>query len=128
MPNIYKTFTIIGFKVCFYDKIKYGFMPYNDNKYKGLDYYWRVAASSTLCMALGTLFTYPLDLIHTRMSADMTKKGQSKLFSTTFDTFNRTHLDEGRRGLYKGVELTCVTAIIRASLTLPVYDTFKKYS
>ena len=56
-------------------------------------------------MALTTFVTYPFDLFHTRMVADLQKKGKTRLFSTTFDCFNRTHLDEGRKGLYKGVEM-----------------------
>lgn len=62
-------------KVFFYDKIKNSFMPYETNKYKGLDYFWRAALSATICMGATTLFTYPFDTIHTRIATDITKKG-----------------------------------------------------
>ena len=81
-------------------------MPYDVNKYKGFNYFWRAAISGSICMGLSALLTYPLDLIHTRTTSDLSKKGHPRLFKTTFDCFNRTHLDEGRSGLYKGVSVS----------------------
>lgn len=89
-------------RIFFYDKIKASFMPYDTHKYKGFDYFWRAAGSFAFITAMTTLITYPFDLVHTRIAADITHKGQPRLFTTTFDCFNRTHLDEGRAGLYKG--------------------------
>lgn len=82
--------------------------------------------SGSLCTVLTTALTYPLDLIHTRLVTDMSKKGQPRLFKTTFDCFNRTHLDEGRGGLFKGLDATIYAAILRGALTLPIYDYLKK--
>ena len=89
-------------RIFFYDKIKASFMPYDTHKYKGFDYFWRTAGAFSFITALTTLVTYPFDLVHTRIATDITHKGQPRLFTTTFDAFNRTHLDEGRSGLYKG--------------------------
>lgn len=89
-------------RVFLYDKIKNSFMPYDSHKYKGFDYFWRAASSFAIITGLTTLVVYPFDLVHTRMCADISSKGQQRLFTTTFDCFNRTHLDEGRAGLYKG--------------------------
>jgi hypothetical protein len=123
--NLYKTFIQLGLKIFFYDKIKNYFMPYETHKYRGFDYFWRAASSFSFCTALTTLLVYPFDTIHTRISADMTPKGGQRLFTTSFDCFNRTHLDEGRSGLYKGFQLAILSGAIRASLTLPVYDTYR---
>lgn len=100
-------------------------MPNETHKYKGFDFFWRSALAATFCMGLTTLLCYPLDLIHTRIASDMTKKGQPRLFTTTFDCFNRTNLDEGRRGLYKGFELAILNSVLRASFTLPIYELLK---
>ena len=89
-------------RIFMYDKIKNSFMPYEAHKYKGLDYFWRAAGAYSILTGLTTLFVYPLDLAHARITTDITQKGQPRLFTTTFDAFNRTHLDEGRSGLYKG--------------------------
>ena len=125
--NIYKTWSQLVLKIMLYDKIKSSFMPYDAHKYKGIDYYWRSAVSGMLCMSTATVLTYPLDLIHTRISTDLTKKGQPRLYTTTFDCFNRTNIDETRRGLYKGLTVTVFSSLLRGALTLPVYDIFKKY-
>ena len=108
-----------------YDKVKNRFMPYEQHKYKGFNFYWRAALSGAICMGFTTFLAYPFDLIHTRISTDLTKKGQARLFTTTFDCFNRTHLDEGFKSLFKGIEATIVSSIIRGALTLPVYDVIK---
>jgi hypothetical protein len=47
-------------------------MPLQPRKYSGFDYFWRAATASVICMGVTTIFTYPLDLIHTRISADLT--------------------------------------------------------
>ena len=77
-------------------------------------------------MGITAMLTYPFDLINTRLSSDMTKSGQPRLFKTTFDCFNRTNIDEGfRKGVYKGIEICMVSSFIRSLLTLPVYDLVK---
>lgn len=97
-------------------------MPYGEHKYRGLGYYWRTAVSGILCMGLSSVLTYPLDLIHTRNTTDLTKKGQPRLYKTTFDCFNRTHIDETMKGLYKGLGVTMFAGALRGGLTLPLYD------
>ena len=128
MPNIYKSWIQLGLKIFMYDKVKNAMMPYDTKKYKGFDYFWRTAFAASFCMGLTTLLSYPLDLFHTRITCDLAKKGQQRLFTTTFDCFNRTHLDEGRFGLFKGVETAIVSAILRGAFTLPIYDLFKRQS
>lgn len=126
MPQVYKMMSQMLLKVTLYDKIKHSIMPNDPRKYSGIDFYWRACLSAVACMGVTTLVTYPLDLIHTRTSVDMTKKSATRLYTTTFDCFNRTNLDEGRFGLYKGVELAVFSALLRACLTLPVYDLVKR--
>lgn len=58
-----------------YDKVKASFMPYDSHKYKGFDYFWRAAGAYSVITAVTTLITYPLDLAHTRITADITQKG-----------------------------------------------------
>ena len=102
-------------------------MPYESHKYKGADYLLRAASAASICMALTTLLTYPLDLIHTRMTCDMSKTQSQRLYTTTFDCFNRTNIDEGRKSLYKGFEVALIQAALRGVFTLPVYDFSLKY-
>lgn len=120
--NMYRHLMLIGLNVTVYDKIKNAYMPLDESRYSGIDYYWRFLASASMICSVTAAFAYPLDLIHTRITSDMSKKGQQRLFTTTFDCFNRTNIDEGRKGLFKGVEVSMASSAARCLLTLPVLD------
>jgi hypothetical protein len=76
MPKVYQNSMQIFTRVLFFDKAKNWMMPYDTSKYSGFDYFWRITCSSTICMGLTLAFTYPFELIHTRTSSDMSRKGQ----------------------------------------------------
>lgn len=59
-------------------------MPYSANKYSGLDYFIRAQCSAIACMGISTVFTYPFDTLHTRLSADMTPLNRQRLYASTF--------------------------------------------
>ena len=75
MVNVYKTWMQLFLKIFLYDKIKGSFMPYDTHKYKGFDYWWRAAGAYSILTGVTALLVYPFDLAHTRISADITKKG-----------------------------------------------------
>jgi len=70
--------------------------------------------------------TYPLDLAHTRLAADLSKKGQERLYTTTFEALNRTHVREGREGFYKGAPVGAIQSILTA-MVFPLHDYAKGY-
>ena len=84
MPMVYKQYLSMFVKILFYDKIKHAIMPYDVKKYSGLDFFFRSTFASALSMTLMTFFTYPFDLFHTRTSVDMTTRGKTRLYSSTF--------------------------------------------
>lgn len=75
MPKIYQNMLQTALRIMFFDRSKAFLMPYSENKYEGFDYLWRILTSATVTGGLTLFVTYPLDLIHTRMSGDLTKKG-----------------------------------------------------
>ena len=102
--------------------MKSSYFTLDTSRYSGFDYYWRFFGSFSTTIAISAAFTYPLDLIHTRLVSDMSPV-RGRLIKTTFDCFNRTNIDEGfRSGLYKGVEINTGAAYLRACLTLPLMD------
>ena len=114
---------LIALQVSVYDKIKHAYMPNDQSKYTGIDYIWRLYASSAMIMGLTAGLTYPLDLIHTRLATDMTPKGQDRSYTTTFDCFNRTNINEGfKKGLYKGIEFSVASSAIRTMICMPLFD------
>ena len=122
--NIYRHLLLISCRVTLYDRIKHAYMPYDKSRYTGIDYYWRYVASAAMIMSTAAC-TYPFDLIHTRLASDMSKKGETRLYTTTFDCFNRTNIDEGRRALWKGIELSMASSTLRLALTLPLLDVLR---
>ena len=123
---IYRNMGVVVLQVTVFDKIKHAYMPYDVSKYQGIDYWWRFLACASMTMGLTAGLTYPLDLIHTRLTSDMSKSGQSRLFKTTFDCFNRTNIDEGfKKGLYKGLDLSVTASVFRAGLTMPLYNVMR---
>lgn len=121
--NIYRNVLLISMNVSIYDRVKHSYMPLDRSRYSGIDFLWRFISSSFILMGITAAVTYPFDLIHTRLAADMSGKNDRRLFATTFDCFNRTNIDEGfRSGVYKGVEISLVASALRAGLSLPVYN------
>ena len=84
MPHVYKQWIQVFIKVAFYDRIKHYCMPYNRNKYSGLDFFIRSQTAALACMGLTTAFTYPLDTLHTRISADSTPSSRRRVYKSTF--------------------------------------------
>jgi len=63
-------------RVTLYDRIKHAYMPNDASRYTGIDFYWRYFASAAMIMGVTAALTYPLDLIHTRLANDVSKKDQ----------------------------------------------------
>mmetsp|Transcript_7298 Transcript_7298/g.10276 ORF Transcript_7298/g.10276 Transcript_7298/m.10276 type:complete len:149 (+) Transcript_7298:281-727(+) len=114
MPQIYGQWVQVLLKVAFYDRIKHLIMPYSQSRYSGLDYFIRSQIAAISCMTLSLGLTYPFDVLHTRLSADSTPSSRPRIYESTFQCFNRTNIEEGRLGLYKGVEFAAAAAVIRA--------------
>lgn len=84
MPHIYGQFAHIFMKVTCYDRIKNCIMPQSASRYSGLDLMLRSQMAALACMCLTMPFTYPLDLLHTRMAADYTPQTRKRIYVSTF--------------------------------------------
>jgi hypothetical protein len=125
-PLVYRNYMAMFFKVTFYDKMKNYFMPYKSRKYKGMDYFFRTACASICAMSISTLFVYPFDVYHTRMSTDMTPSTKAPLYKSTFDCFSMTNVEEGRYGAFKGIYIAVPHAILKSLFTMPVYEQVRR--
>lgn len=56
----------------------------------------------------------------------MSANGKLRVYNSTFDCMNKTHIDEGFYSLYKGSTFAITGAVAKACLTLPIYDLFKR--
>lgn len=73
MPHIYFGAMSMLLRVSFYDKIKNYWMPFHPSKYSGFDYIWRISTASFICTLISCVFTYPFDLVRTRICCDMSR-------------------------------------------------------
>ncbi len=113
-----KMLTNIGF----YDKIKRRMMPAGDDKYRGVNAFWRKATSALLAGSLTIGLTYPFEHFFTRITADMSGKGAKRLYNNTFDCFNLTQLEGGFKNLYKGSSVAMAGILPSTLLMLPLYE------
>lgn len=105
MANMYRNSSLILLRFTLFDRIKHYYAPLHPSQYADgtLDKWWRQLGAAVSIVGLSTAIVYPLDLIHTRISTELTPKTERRQYHTTFDCFNRTHVDEGfKTGLFKG--------------------------
>lgn len=94
-----------------YDKFKKYFLPLGDANYQGFDQLARRMIAGGFCGLFTISVTYPFDLIRTRIAADMSAKGDLRLYRTTFDCFNHATIEHGYRGLFKGYMFASLSMI-----------------
>ena len=70
--------------------------------------------------AAGQLLAYPLHLVKTRM---ISKSGH---YRNIVDVFRKTLVNEGFRGLYRGLLPSFIKSVPSHGLTFLVYEYFKK--
>jgi len=71
------------------------------------------------------LSTYPMDLARTRVTADMTQMGETRVFSGLFDCIIKTARAEGFFGLYKGLGPGLTSIIPYIGISFAMYDELK---
>jgi hypothetical protein len=123
MANLQKSFLQIGLRVAVFDKFKNYYVPHDRSRYSDGSYFLRVLTASLATASLSTAITYPLDTIHTRLTCDMTPQNQTRYYTSTFQCFNRTNIDEGfRAGHFKGVEAAVASTFLRVVLSFPLLE------
>lgn len=100
-------------------------MPAGDNKYSGFNQFWRRTLAAFGGGALTILFSYPFELMNTRMTADMNGYASHRLYNNTYDCFNLTQLEGGFRGMYKGCTVAAFSILPSTLIMLPMYDYFR---
>ena len=77
-------------------------------------------ASSTTAM----IFTYPLNLLRTRLQAS--GMPGTAVYDSATDCFKRTVATEGLRGLYRGIGPNLLKVLPATSISYAIYDTLSK--
>mmetsp|Transcript_29901 Transcript_29901/g.26450 ORF Transcript_29901/g.26450 Transcript_29901/m.26450 type:complete len:130 (+) Transcript_29901:423-812(+) len=97
-------------------------MPAGDNNYHGVNSLLRRSVAALLSGSLTILFSYPFDLLFTRITADMTSRKSKRLYMNTFDCFNLTQLEGGVKQLYRGAPIALFSILPSTLIMIPTYD------
>ena len=68
------------------------------------------------------LSSYPLELVRTRLAADMTPKGQPRMYTGIVHCILHTLQHEGTRGLYKGIVASTAAVVPYLAISFIAYD------
>ncbi|XP_076924542.1 ADP,ATP carrier protein 1, mitochondrial-like [Bidens hawaiensis] len=79
--------------------------------------------------ASSLFFLYSLDYARIRLEDDAKaakKRGGGRKFNVLIDVYKKTLATDGIVGLYRGFNISCVSAIIYSSFYFGIYDSFKE--
>jgi len=123
--NVIRIIPNAAIKFTCYDTFKAISMPKGEKNYTGFNLVSRKLASGGLSGATTLALTYPMDLARTRLTADMAKKGESKLYNGMMDCIVKTAKQEGPAALFKGILISMAGIVPYLALAFSGYDTLK---
>jgi|LakMenEpi03Aug12_release.lakeMendotaPanAssembly.Ray.scaffolds.fasta_scaffold507990_1 hypothetical protein len=77
--------------------------------------------------SLALTFAYPLDLARTRLAVDVVKKGEDRVYWSTWDCLSKTTRDEGLRGLFRGYLVSLAGIVPYVGLSFAIHDELLHY-
>jgi hypothetical protein len=84
------------------------------------------AAAGATAAIVVDIFTYPLTVCFTRLTADMAQEGQAREFNNLWDCMKKTGRAEGLLGLYRGMGISLCGIIPFYAISFPLNDVLKK--
>lgn len=137
MSNIYKFSTQAVVRAYIFER----FALSKNNNSEGVNFIKNIGVNTVVSFILLTV-AYPFDLVHTRMTSDMTKQGKKRLYSTVPDCFKKagnsnnfiSSIKSDTSGislakysdLYKGYGFACAYTLPYAALSLPLFELFNR--
>jgi len=103
------------------------FLPRGNNSYNNMDRGVRKIGAASLSGLLTIAFTYPLDLVRTRLALDVSKFAEPREYQGTLGCMKKIAKAEGISGLYKGFWISCVGIVPYLALSLSTYDLLKPF-
>lgn len=85
----------------------------------------RVALSASISSLITLTFSYPFDLLHTRMAAEISHNNHTRIYPSLFKCFNKSTIRSGIRGVYQGFQFTYFSQLIYFTTMFPMYEIVK---
>jgi len=124
MANVLRYFPNQAINFAFKDKFKTFFLK---NICKE-DFWWFILgnlASGGSAGATALVMTHPLDIVRTRMAADVSSVYAERQFKGIFSCLKTIFIQNGMKGLYKGFAVSFLGAAVFKALHLGGYDILK---
>jgi len=75
---------------------------------------------------MSSIFTYPLEFAHTRMTVDVASKSSERLFTGLRDFYSKIYKHDSTLGLYRGFGIYAAGEILFGSLYFSLYKLTNK--
>lgn len=120
--NVARMIPNSAIKFSTFDAYKRVAFPEGEKEYSSHELFFRKMVCGALSGISTLLPVYPMDLVRTRLAADVATERQYK---GMFDCFQKTIQSEGYPGLYKGLFISLAGIIPYLAISLSLYDTLK---
>ena len=122
--NVMRYFPTQALNFAINDTVNDIFFPLGKRSYSYYDQLWRGLVAGGAAGGTSLAFVYSLDLVRTRLSVDIGKKGE-KNYSGFVDCYSKTWKEGGIRALYKGFGISVVGIIPYRAVYFGGYDVLK---
>jgi len=123
--NVLRIIPNAAIKFTLYDQFKGWAFPLGEQAYTSQQRLLRKMASGGMSGAVMILFTYPMDLARTLLTADTSRIGEQKLYKGFVDCLTKTARSDGIRGLYRGFSVGLGSIVPYLAIGMAGYDTLK---
>jgi solute carrier family 25 (adenine nucleotide translocator) protein 4/5/6/31 len=122
--NVLRYFPTQALNFAINDSVNRTFFPLGKRNYSYNDQLWRGLIAGGVAGGTSLAFVYSLDLVRTRLSVDIGKKGE-KNYNGFIHCYSQTYKEGGIRGLYKGFGISVIGIIPYRAVYFGGYDVLK---
>jgi len=122
--NVMRYFPTQALNFAINDTVNDVFFPLGKRNYSYYDQLWRGLVAGGAAGGTSLAFVYSLDLVRTRLSVDIGKKGE-KNYNGFLHCYSQTWKEGGIRALYKGFGISVIGIIPYRAVYFGGYDVLK---
>jgi len=122
--NVLRYFPTQALNFAINDSVNRLFFPNGKRNYSYNDQLWRGLVAGGAAGGTSLAFVYSLDLVRTRLSVDIGKKGE-KNYNGFLDCYGKTYREGGIKALYKGFGISVLGIIPYRAVYFGGYDVLK---
>jgi len=123
--NVLRAIPSCAIRFSIYDALNRMFFKKGSSTYKGWEKAMRKIGSAAASALTTIVFTYPLDVVRMRLSLDVSRYSEPRLYQGGLGCMREIAKSEGISGFYKGFGIACLGIVPYLTLSLATYDLLK---